>query len=215
MLVPGVGVTVAPVPITWPVTSVVPPPTSGKRTVTVAPCSRLPTVVPVQVAWNGATGPSALHGNVSTPTVVGRKICGTLPGAVFAGPMAVTTYVPELVRVQVPEAPPPPLMVQVPPTAPAHETPVWPVEVGGLLPPAAAGPGPDTKPVAVAPAANVTVTVEPCTAGLVVVPVHVVWLPPASAVTTAHCKVWVPVIVVKLATGMLPAGTTGAPGNPV
>ena len=100
-----------PGPVTRPVTSSVPPPTSGKRTVTVAPCSGLPAVRPTQVVANGATTPSGAHPNVSTPAVVGRNTRGVPPGAAFAGPTALSRKAPEPLSVQVPATPP--LTVQV------------------------------------------------------------------------------------------------------
>ncbi len=68
-------------------------------------------MVPVQVVVNGATAGTAVQSAFCTPAVVGRNIRGVPPGAVFAGPVAVTRNVPELVLVQVPDAAP--LMVQL------------------------------------------------------------------------------------------------------
>lgn len=103
---------------TVPLTSNVPPVIRGNRTITVAPASRLPTVVPVQVVVRlGATG---VQLNASTPAVVGKKTAGTPPTTVPAGPVAVTTKVPDAVRVQLPLASP--TIEQVPPTTVVHRS---------------------------------------------------------------------------------------------
>ena len=72
----------------------------ANRMVTTAPCRMLPTVVPLHVVVNGATAGTGVQKKLSsTPLVVGMKICGVLPGTVFAGP------VPESVKVIGPVAP--------------------------------------------------------------------------------------------------------------
>jgi hypothetical protein len=89
----------------------VPPPAVANTTVTCAPSSALPTVVPRQIVVNTALAPTGVQtvawpGNgtpLSLPTVVGRKSVGTLPGTIAAlAFVAVKANVPEPVRVQVP-----------------------------------------------------------------------------------------------------------------
>ena len=83
-----------------------PPPTSGKRIVIVAPCSGSPTVLPVQVVENGGTAGTGPQGKVSTLVVVGMNTRGMPSGKVAAGPVAVKVKFPELVLFQGPVTPP-------------------------------------------------------------------------------------------------------------
>src|SRR4051812_30640810 len=91
-----------PCDVTVPTTSCVPPPTSGKRTVTVAFSRRSPRVVPVQTVLNGIAAGTAVNPKLSTPTVDGMNTAGTPRGAVFVGPVAVTLNVIDAILVNVP-----------------------------------------------------------------------------------------------------------------
>src|SRR5829696_4441368 len=118
-----------PIPLMIPVTSVVPPAASGKRIVTVLPCTAVPTVVPLQVVWRAAvTAPQAKLSSVvgpPRPNVVAMKTAGRLPTATPVGPVALSVNViePTCSR-NVPATPP--VATQRSPAASVQGTPVWP-----------------------------------------------------------------------------------------
>jgi hypothetical protein len=122
----GVGVGVG--PLILPVTSLVPPLVSAKRTVMVAFCCGSLTVIPVQVVVSAlVTAPQC---EPSTWRSVGMKMAGVLPMLVFDGPVLVNVKVPEPVLVQEPVTAP--LAVHAPVMLPTQGTPACPL-LGGLL----------------------------------------------------------------------------------
>jgi hypothetical protein len=125
-LVDGVGVSVALTPLTAPTTSNVLPPTSGKRTVIVAPCRGVPTVVPVQVVCRAEV--TALQLSASTPPVVGMNTAGVPPTSAFEGPAATRLKVVEPVMVNEPVTLP--VTVHTCPTPLMQTTPDWPELAG-------------------------------------------------------------------------------------
>jgi len=86
--------------------------------------------VPWQVILNGGSTGTALQGKLSTPTVVGMKARGMLPGAVSFGPADVTATAAEAMQVIVPLTSP--VTVVVSPGRVQAGTPGSPLSEGGL-----------------------------------------------------------------------------------